>query len=74
MCVYVLGAGWGLGGMELRVGNNIMILFSLYYIYCCFSYGTCSLYFCVYIYIYIVSSYICITFMNIITFDYFVFT
>ena len=73
MCVCVLGAGRGLGGMELRVGSNIMISF-LCIIYCSFSYGTCTLYFvCVYI-VCIVSSYIGITFMNIITFDYFVFT
>ena len=28
-----------LGGMELRVGNNIIFIF---FIFCCFSYGTCT--------------------------------
>ena len=75
MCVCVLGAGWEPGGMELRVGSNVMI-FSLCSIYCRVSYGTCTSFFSflfLYIYICIVSSYICINFMNIITFDYFVF-
>ena len=70
--VCVLGAGWGLGGMELRVGSNIMIFFLV--LYTAASRTAHVLYiFCV-IYICIVSSYICITFMNIMTFDYFVFT
>ena len=31
MCVCILlGAGWVMGGMELRVGNNNIIIFSLY--------------------------------------------
>ena len=41
VCVCVSwGRGWGLGGMELSVGSNIMIHFL--YIFCCFSYGTCT--------------------------------
>ena len=71
VCVCVLGAGWGLGWLELRVGSNIMILFSLYYI---LPLLIRHMYFMLFVYICIVSSYICITFMNIITFDYFVFT
>ena len=35
-----LGSGWGLGEMELSVGSNMIHLF--YFIYCCFSYGTCT--------------------------------
>ena len=31
VCVCVLGMGWGLGGMELRVGSNIMICFFVLY-------------------------------------------
>ena len=44
--VCVLEAGWGLGGMELRVDRNIMIFVSFFVciIYCRFSYGTCTLY------------------------------
>ena len=74
-CVCVLGVGWGLGGMELRVGSNNDSFFAGI-IYTAASHTAHVLYiFCVYIYICIVNSYIiCITFMNIITFDYFVFT
>ena len=71
-CVCVLGMGWGLGGMELRVGSNIMIFF-LSYIPPVLIRHMYFIFF-VYIFICIVSSYICITFMNIITFDYYVFT
>ena len=40
VCVHVSwGRGWGLGEMELRVGSNIRFNF---FIYCCFSYGTCT--------------------------------
>ena len=49
MCVFVgvsWGQGLGLGGRELRVGSNIM-----FFIYCCFSYGTCTLYFLCILYI-----------------------
>ena len=55
--------------LELRVGSNIVILFSLYYI---LPLLIGHMYFMLfeYIYTYIVSSYICTTFMNIITFDY----
>ena len=71
VCVCVLGARWGLGGMEFMVGSNILIFF--FVLYTAASHTAHVLYiFCVYICI--VSSYICITFMNIITFDYFVFT
>ena len=56
-CVCVLGAGWGLGWMELRVGSNIMILFSLYIA----ASHTVRVH---YTYIYIVSCHICITFIN----------
>ena len=49
VCVCVLEAGWGLGGMELRIGSD-MIFFFLCLIYCRFSYGTCTLflYICIY--------------------------
>ena len=57
--------------MELRVGSNIMILF--FVLYTAASHMAHELYILC-IYICIVSSYICITFLNIITFDYFVFT
>ena len=73
VCVCVLGAGWGLGGMALRVGSNIIIFFLV--LYPASSHTAHVLYiFFVYIYICIVCSYTCITFVNIITFDYFVFT
>ena len=62
-----MGAGWVLGWLELRVGSNIVILFSLYYI---LPLLIRHMYFMLFEYIYIVSSYTCITFMNIITFDY----
>ena len=46
-CVCVCwGREWGLGGMELWVVSTIMIFF---FVHCCFSYSTCTLYFvCVY--------------------------
>ena len=66
MCV--LGAGWGLGGMELKVGSNIMICFPLYYILSLLIRHMYFIFLC--ITLCIVTSYICITFMNIITFDY----
>ena len=75
VCVCVLGVGWGLGGMELMVSSDIMIFF--FVLYTAASHTAHVLFiFCVCMYIYIcsVSSYICITFMDIITFDYFVFT
>ena len=67
----LLGAGWGLGGRELRVGTNIMIFFFL--LYTAASHTAHVLYiFCVYMCICIVSSYVCIIFLF--TFGYFVFT
>ena len=57
--------------MELRVGSDIKIFF--FVLYTATSHMAHVLYiFCVYICN--VSSYICITFMIVITFDYFVFT
>ena len=51
--------------MELWIGSNIMILLLLLLffvvVYYCFSYGTCILFF---LCTYIVSCYICITFLN----------
>ena len=73
MCVCV-GGGWGLGGMELRVGSNIMISFPLYSILPLLIRHRYFFFLCVCVYICIFSCYICITFMNIITFEYFVFT
>ena len=52
---------------------SFFFFFSFLFLCCCFSYSTCTIYF-VCVYIYIVSCYTCITFINIITFDYFVFT
>ena len=50
MCVRVLGVGWGLGGMELRVGSNNHSVFACI-IYTDASHTAHVLYiFCVYIY------------------------
>jgi len=55
--VCVLGAGWGLGGVELRVGSNIMILF--FVLYTAASHMAHELYIlCVYIYALLVLIYI----------------
>ena len=75
-CVCVGGGGgeagrgaWLLGlalvEEELRVSDNIMGLFSLSY--CCFSYGTCTLFF-----LYIVICHICIIFLNLLSLIFFV--
>ena len=67
------GQVWGLGGMELWVGSKIMIIF---FVYIAASFTAHVLYiFGVYIHCWLLYIYyICITCVNIITFDYFVLT
>ena len=48
-----------MGGRELRVGSNLF-----FFIYCCFSYGTCTFLVCVY-YTLLVVIIICIMFVKL---------